>query len=154
MKSLLSLTFMFVVGAVLSGCACFTGSCQGKSCDKAATAPAEKVAVTPTTAPAVKVPSALGPIHFDLNKAELTPDAKEYLKEAVAAMRANPNLTLTTTSRCDSSGNKARNLQLGDMRVNAVTDYLKSEGVSAARIKGHNNCADGGTERSAQLTLN
>lgn len=95
-----------------------------------------------TQAPATQVAPAaafpdLGTVHFETNKATLTPDAQNTLDKAADAMKSNPNAHLRLEGYTDSTGTDPHNLTLSQQRAIAVADYLKSKGIDGARLTGN-----------------
>ncbi len=98
----------------------------------------EPAAATPVTqsAPAAAAFPDLGTVHFDTDKATLTPDDQATLDKAAAAMQANPNAHLRLEGYTDSTGTDVHNLTLSQQRAYAVADYLKSKGIQGDRLTG------------------
>ena len=87
------------------------------------------------TAPATAMPD-LGTVHFDTDKATLTPDGKATLERAAAAMKGNPNIHLRLEGYTDSTGTTPHNASLSDQRASTVADYLQSQGIERSRLTG------------------
>ena len=90
-------------------------------------------------APAAQQASAvpdLGTVHFDSDKASLTPEGQATLQQAAAAMKANPNLHLRLEGYTDSTGNAPHNADLSEQRAVAVASYLKGQGIDGSRLTG------------------
>ena len=94
----------------------------------------EPVATTQST-PAAAFPD-LGTVHFDTDKATITPEGQATLQRAAAAMKANPNAHLRLEGYTDSTGSAPHNETLADQRTNAVADYLKAQGIEGSRLTG------------------
>ena len=100
----------------------------------------------PTTAAVVPAPVVqtaavapmpdLGTVHFDTNKATLTPEGQATLQQAAAAMKANPNVHLRIEGFTDSTGPATHNHTLSDQRAKTVVDYLQAQGVERSRLTG------------------
>ncbi len=97
---------------------------------------------TQTAAPAA-VPTAstaglpsLGAVHFETNKADLTPEDQATLDRAAEAMKSNPNTHLRIEGFTDSTGTDTHNLTLSQQRAYAVGNYLKSKGIEGSRLTG------------------
>jgi len=88
------------------------------------------------TAPVAAYPD-LGTVHFDTNKATLTPDSQATLDKAADAMKANPNAHMRLEGYTDSTGADTHNLSLSQQRAYAVADYLKAKGVDGSRLTGN-----------------
>ena len=77
----------------------------------------------------------LGDVLFAVGKSDLKPGAARTLDKLVAAMKRDPETTVTIEGHTDSTGKRAFNQALSNRRANAVRSYLASKGVSAARIQ-------------------
>ena len=75
------------------------------------------------------------PVYFDFNMSVIRPDAIATLDEVVAALQADPDLTIRIEGHTDSVGTLEYNLALGERRATAVFDYLVDRGVAAARMQ-------------------
>ncbi|MGA2420755.1 MAG: peptidoglycan-associated lipoprotein Pal [Candidatus Acidiferrum sp.] len=72
--------------------------------------------------------------YFDLDKADIRPDAREALSHTSEFLRNYPQLKVTIEGHCDERGSTEYNLGLGDRRAAAVKQYLISQGISADRL--------------------
>jgi len=72
--------------------------------------------------------------YFDLDKADLRPDAREALTKTAAFLRNYPSIKVTIEGHCDERGSTEYNLALGVRRADAVKQYITSQGISADRI--------------------
>ena len=97
--------------------------------------PAVTTAPTGQAAPTAAMPD-LGTVHFDTDKATLTPDSQATLQRAAAAMKDNPNIHLRLEGFTDSTGADTHNLTLSQQRTQAVADYLKAQGIDGKRLTG------------------
>jgi outer membrane protein OmpA-like peptidoglycan-associated protein len=79
-------------------------------------------------------PVAFEDVHFEFDRHNLRPDAVQILDQAVAALQANPALSLTIEGHTCNIGTFEYNLALGDRRAQAVRDYLVSRGIAANRL--------------------
>jgi outer membrane protein OmpA-like peptidoglycan-associated protein len=61
---------------------------------------------------------------FPLNKAELTPEAKQQLDEAVKAVAGRKHIVIEVQGFTDASGSREFNLALSEKRADAVVRYL------------------------------
>ncbi len=94
---------------------------------------------------------ALEDIYFDLNKANIRPDAAKVLDNVVAFMERSPRLEIELTSHTDSRSPDAYNLDLSQRRADSTMRYLVEKGIAPERMtaKGYgetqltNRCADG-----------
>ena len=87
-------------------------------------------------APAVAFPD-LGTVHFETDKADLTPASQATLDKAADAMKANPNAHIRLEGYTDSSGTDMHNLTLSQQRTYAVANYLKAKGIDGSRLTGN-----------------
>lgn len=73
-------------------------------------------------------------IHFDLDMAEIRPDAERTLRAKLAILRASPNVTLRIEGHCDERGSNEYNDALGNRRAQAVVDFFTGFGMDASRF--------------------
>jgi outer membrane protein OmpA-like peptidoglycan-associated protein len=66
----------------------------------------------------------LQPVHFEFDKASLTPVGRRVLDEAAEKLKDNPNLAVEIEGHTDSIGTELYNLGLGKRRAEAVKGYL------------------------------
>lgn len=96
-------------------------------------------AVTTTSAAAPVAAGAfpdLGTVHFDTDKATLTPAGQATLDQAAAAMKNDPSVHMRLEGFTDSTGTDPHNLTLSQQRANTVGEYLKSKGIDGNRLTG------------------
>lgn len=74
-------------------------------------------------------------VYFDFDHSTLRPDALRVLDDAVAALNADPTLSLTIEGNTCNIGTAEYNLALGERRASSVRDYLVSRGVSTDRLR-------------------
>ena len=79
--------------------------------------------------------SPLKPAFFELDSAEITPDAKTALDEDAAILKRYPTWMITIEGHCDERGTAEYNLALGERRAVAARGYLVSIGISADRLR-------------------
>jgi|ERR1700730_10194637 peptidoglycan-associated lipoprotein len=72
--------------------------------------------------------------YFDLDKADIRPDARTALSKTAEFLRTYPQIKATIEGHCDERGSTEYNLGLGDRRASAVKQYLVSLGISADRL--------------------
>lgn len=84
----------------------------------------------------------LGTVHFDTDKATLTPEGEATLQRAAAAMKGNPNAHLRLEGFTDATGSAPHNETLSDQRTKTVVDYLQSQGIERSRLTGAGFGAD------------
>ena len=73
-------------------------------------------------------------IYYDLNKAEIRPDAALELDKLVELLRDNPNIKIELSSHTDSRAEDAFNLDLSERRAQAAVRYLILKGISQSRL--------------------
>jgi outer membrane protein OmpA-like peptidoglycan-associated protein len=73
-------------------------------------------------------------VHFERDRFSIQSEDVERLREAAAALKADPSLVVTIEGHTCSLGTGAYNLTLGNLRANAVKHYLISAGVPADRL--------------------
>ena len=73
-------------------------------------------------------------IHFDLDMAELRPDAERVLRAKLGILRASPNVVLRIEGHCDERGSNEYNDALGNRRAQAVVDFFTNFGLDASRF--------------------
>ncbi|MFD1630604.1 OmpA family protein [Pseudopedobacter beijingensis] len=74
-------------------------------------------------------------IHYDLDKSDIRPDARPALDHIASLMSQHPELSIITSSHCDSRASSEYNRLLSIRRGNSAKAYLVSKGISASRIK-------------------
>ena len=75
-----------------------------------------------------------GQILFDINKDTLKPNAETLLDRVVIFLQKNPQWYVEIQGHTDSTGPKAWNDTLSQMRADSVMNYLVSHGISASRL--------------------
>lgn len=73
-------------------------------------------------------------IHFALDRADLTPQARMTLAAKVEILRASPGLTLRIDGHADERGSDEYNLALGNRRAAAAKRYLTNKGIDGGRL--------------------
>jgi outer membrane protein OmpA-like peptidoglycan-associated protein len=94
---------------------------------------------------------ALEGIFYDLDKAEVRPDAAKVLDYVISVMLENPGMSIELGSHTDSRGSDAYNLELSEKRAASAAAYIVSKGITANRIVGKgygetrlkNKCSNG-----------
>jgi len=86
----------------------------------------------PPPAPATAAPSFM--VFFDWDRANLSQQALNTIKQAAAAFKSKGTARITATGHTDTTGPEAYNMALSLRRANAVKDALVREGVPAAAI--------------------
>ncbi len=90
-------------------------------------------------------------IHFDLDKADIRPDAALELEKVLALMTKYPSMKIDIRSHTDSRQSAKYNLRLSGRRADSTMEWLVSKGISPSRLtaKGYgesqllNRCSDG-----------
>ncbi|HWY42809.1 MAG TPA: peptidoglycan-associated lipoprotein Pal [Candidatus Sulfotelmatobacter sp.] len=72
--------------------------------------------------------------YFDLDKADLRPDARAALTKSADFLRNYTAVKVNIEGHCDERGSTEYNLALGDRRAAAVKQFLVSQGISADRM--------------------
>jgi peptidoglycan-associated lipoprotein len=72
--------------------------------------------------------------YFDLDKADIRPDARAALEKTASFLKRYPQAHVTIEGHCDERGSTEYNLALGDRRANAVKQYLVNLGIPAANL--------------------
>src|SRR5690606_27080613 len=73
-------------------------------------------------------------VFFAQSKAVLLPESYPELDRLVRIMQDNKTLEIQLEGHTDGRGDPVANLELSEMRVNAVKEYLVSKGVAERRI--------------------
>jgi peptidoglycan-associated lipoprotein len=79
--------------------------------------------------------SPLKAVFYELDSAELSPDAQRTLQENAGVLKQYSSWQITVEGHCDERGTAEYNLGLGERRALTARDYLVSLGVPAARLK-------------------
>ncbi len=85
-------------------------------------------------APAPKKKLVLRAVYFDFDKSNIRKDAVPILDEAVATLKAEPNMMVSVEGHTDSRGTDAYNMRLSMRRSESVKAYLVQHGISASRL--------------------
>jgi peptidoglycan-associated lipoprotein len=73
-------------------------------------------------------------IHFDFDKSDLKPEAREILSQKADLLRQRSTVKIRIEGHCDEWGTEEYNLALGERRANAAKTYLVNAGIGADRI--------------------
>lgn len=84
--------------------------------------------------PPVKKRIILRGVNFDFDKADIRPDSRPVLDEAIATLKENPDIRIAVQGYTDSKGTDEYNLKLSDRRANAVYRYLVAGGIAPDRM--------------------
>lgn len=71
-------------------------------------------------------------VHFEFDKADLTPEAKETLKRHIRSLKDNPVARVGIEGHACQHGPKKYNIRLSKKRADAVREFLVKEGGIAA----------------------
>jgi len=121
--------------------------CGGKQVEEAPP-PAPEAPVSPPPAPAPR-PVAIAPapapdtrgatleerIHFALDRADLTSEARSTLAAKVDILRSSPGLTLRIQGHADERGSDEYNLALSKRRAAEAKRFMTQQGIEAARLE-------------------
>lgn len=96
-------------------------------------------------------PIRLNNIYFDLDKADILPDAEQDLTYLAELMEEYPTMVIELGSHTDAQGQDAYNVKLSQRRAESSKDWLVKEGIDDKRIvaKGYgetqilNRCKNG-----------
>jgi outer membrane protein OmpA-like peptidoglycan-associated protein len=75
-----------------------------------------------------------GKVLFALNKATIRPEAAEVLLKVANFLKKNPQYMVEIQGNTDNTGAMGWNMQLSQMRADAVKAYLVSNGVASGRL--------------------
>ena len=75
-----------------------------------------------------------GRILFAINKADLTPESEMLLGKVVDYLKKNQQYTVEILGHTDSTGTKAWNDTLSQMRAASVREFLVAHGIAASRL--------------------
>ncbi len=123
--------------------------CGGKQVEEipppAPEAPAPPPASAPVSTPVTVDRPAVAPdtrratleerIHFALDRADLTPEARTMLAAKVEILRSSPGLTLRIDGHADERGSDEYNLALSKRRAAEGKRFLMQQGIDAARLE-------------------
>jgi len=78
--------------------------------------------------------SSLKDAYFDLDKADIRPDAQQALTGDAEFLKAHPEMRITIEGYCDQRGSEEYNLGLGDRRATNAKNFLANSGVPSGRM--------------------
>ena len=78
----------------------------------------------------------LKPIYFDLDKADIRPDAIRTMERVIAYMKEYPAIKVQVQSHTDSKNSKSYNIKLSERRAENTVIYLVANGIDKTRISG------------------
>lgn len=135
-----------LIASVL-GLALATTGCGRKEIPEAPAPVAEAPApvAAPTPPPVAVEPARPAPdtrratleerIHFELDRSELTPEARATLAAKVEILRSAPALTLRIDGHADARGSDEYNLALSKRRAAEAKRFLASQGIQESRLE-------------------
>jgi len=74
-------------------------------------------------------------IYYDLDKAEIRPDAALELNKLVKILTDNPGIRIELSSHTDARSSDAYNEDLSQRRAESAVDYIVSQGINASRLE-------------------
>lgn len=89
----------------------------------------------PPPAPPAKKRLVLRGVHFDFDKANIRPDARPVLDEAVRILSEEGTVDVVAEGHTDSVGSAEYNQKLSERRADAVRRYLINGGIMPERIR-------------------
>ena len=111
------------------------------------------VAVEPAPAPDTRRATLEERIHFQLDRSDLTPEARTTLASKVDILRSSPGLTLKLDGHADERGSDEYNLALSKRRAAEARRFLMEQGIDASRLEtvgyGEEQPLDQGSTESA-----
>ncbi len=101
-------------------------------------------------------------IYYNLDRAEIRPDARPALDELAGLMKRNPEITIISASHTDSRATEGYNKELSLRRGEEARRYLISQGIDGGRISVKyygksrllNSCSDGTPCSEADQQIN
>ncbi len=90
-------------------------------------------------------------IYYNVNKADIRPDAAEELDKVIYFLNDNPQINLELGAHTDARSTKTYNQKLSQTRAESAVNYILAKGISPTRIKPKgfgesqllNGCVDG-----------
>jgi outer membrane protein OmpA-like peptidoglycan-associated protein len=73
-------------------------------------------------------------IEFKVNSAEILSTSEQNLGDALATLKANPDIAVEVNGYTDNSGSRAHNMKLSQDRADAVRNWLVAKGITGERI--------------------
>ncbi len=98
-------------------------------------APAPVAVERPAPAPDARRMTLEERIHFDLDRSDLSSDARSRLAAKVEILRAAPGVSLKIDGHADERGSDEYNLALSKRRASEAKRFLVSQGIDAARLE-------------------
>jgi peptidoglycan-associated lipoprotein len=133
--------------AVVAGIFLLATGCAKKAGvpDEGAAAPRDEYVKPAPTAPATEskgggarglaeLARGLEDIHFDYDKYNIRPDARDALKKNAGILTELKGAQVVIQGHCDDRGSTEYNLALGQRRADAALDYVVSLGIDRAML--------------------
>ncbi len=73
-------------------------------------------------------------IHFEVDRADLSPEARATLAEKAEILRATPDLTLQIDGHADDRGSDEYNLALSQRRAAEAKRFMMQRGIDGSRL--------------------
>lgn len=73
-------------------------------------------------------------LNFEQGKSKITSDSFEELNRLVELLKSSPTMVIQLEGHTDFRGSPVKNVELSENRVNALKDYLVSNGIAENRI--------------------
>ncbi len=78
----------------------------------------------------------LNPIYFDLDKADIRPDASRTMTQVIQYMKQFPDIKVQVRSHTDAKASDSYNMRLSKRRAKNTVAYLLANGIDEGRISG------------------
>ena len=85
-------------------------------------------------------------IYFDFNSIAINPNEESKLNKILHILKENPDMKVTVTGWCDTSGSVAVNRRISRQRAEILKAWLVKKGISASRISAAGKGSDGSRE--------
>ena len=77
----------------------------------------------------------LGEVHFDFDRYELRPEARDRLTRNAEFLKTYPDVLITIEGHCDERGTNEYNIALGDRRAFSAVHFLEQLGIERGRLR-------------------
>ncbi|MCV9387964.1 OmpA family protein [Reichenbachiella ulvae] len=82
----------------------------------------------------IEKPIVLNNIYYDLDKADIKPEAAKELDKLVTIMKDNPEITIELSSHTDARADHDYNMNLSQRRAESAVKYIISNGIESKRL--------------------
>lgn len=82
----------------------------------------------------IEKPIVLNNIYYDLDKADIKPEAARELDKLVTIMHDNPEITIELSSHTDARADNDYNMNLSQRRAESAVNYIISNGIESNRL--------------------